>query len=48
MKRNKKGKPEPKLRIKLQLDYKTVVIVNSKSSLKMWRDKYPAAKIIKR
>lgn len=46
MKKNKKGKPEPKLRIKLQLDEKTLVTVNYKSSLKVWMAKYPDAKII--
>ncbi|HXC06879.1 MAG TPA: hypothetical protein VNZ86_19105 [Bacteroidia bacterium] len=32
--------------IKLQLDYRTMIYVRSKESLKMWMSKYPNARII--
>jgi hypothetical protein len=32
--------------IKLQLDYRTMIYVRSKESLKMWMSKYPNARVI--
>lgn len=33
-------------RIKLQLDYKTIIYVRNQAALDMWMGKYPGAKII--
>ena len=32
--------------IKVQLDYKTLLTVRSMSAFKMWKERYPLAKII--
>ena len=32
--------------IKLQLDYRTMIVLRSKDALAMWMSKYPDAKII--
>ncbi len=32
--------------IKLQLDYRTMIIVRSKAAVAMWMNKYPDAKVI--
>jgi hypothetical protein len=34
-------------KIKVQLDSKTVIIIKSMESFKMWKQRYPNAKIIK-
>lgn len=34
-------------RIKVQLDHKTMIIINKLSSLEVWKKLYPEAKIIK-
>ncbi len=41
-----KIKKKDGLRIKLQLDYKTIVVVTKESSLKMWMKKFPGAVIL--
>ncbi len=33
-------------RIKVKLDYKTTIIINRLSSLKMWKRRYPEAQIV--
>ena len=40
--------PQPSLlkKIKVRLDYKTVVIINRISSLEVWKKLYPEAKVI--
>lgn len=32
--------------IKLQVDYRTVIMVKSKKALEMWMEKYPNAKVV--
>ena len=32
--------------IKLQIDYRTVIMVKSKKALEMWMGKYPNAKVV--
>jgi len=36
----------PKNRIKVQLDYKTIITINRMESLKAWIDRYPDAKVL--
>ncbi len=36
----------PKTRIKVQLDYKTIITINRLESLKAWIDRYPEAKVL--
>lgn len=43
---NSKIKIAPGARIKLQLDYRTVITVRTKEAMNMWMEKYPGAKII--
>jgi hypothetical protein len=38
---------QPLTRIKVQLDYETVVVLNRLSSLKIWKQRYPDAAIIR-
>ncbi len=33
-------------RIKLQLDYRTIIILNKKSSVKIWTKRYPNAVVL--
>ena len=33
-------------RIKLQLDYKTIIILNKRSSVKIWTKRYPNAVVL--
>jgi hypothetical protein len=33
-------------KIKIQLDYKTIITVRSMNAFELWKDKYPEAKII--
>jgi hypothetical protein len=33
-------------RFKLQIDYKTIIIVKSKEAVKMWLSKFPNAKLV--
>ncbi|MFM8433130.1 MAG: hypothetical protein ACKOQ6_00245 [Bacteroidota bacterium] len=33
-------------RIKVQLDHKTTMVVHSMAAFKMWKKRYPAAKVI--
>jgi hypothetical protein len=33
-------------RIKVQLDHKTMMVVHSMSAFKMWKKRYPLAKVI--
>jgi hypothetical protein len=33
-------------RIKVQLDHKTIMVVHSMSAFKMWKKRYPLAKVI--
>lgn len=47
MKNDKKNKSvESGDRFKLQVDYRTIIVVKSKAALQMWMSKYPAAKLI--
>ncbi|HEU4716611.1 MAG TPA: hypothetical protein VFU15_02210 [Bacteroidia bacterium] len=48
MKRQKSLKPAVKAgdRIKLRIDYRTVIVVRSQEALAMWMSKFPAAQII--
>lgn len=47
MKRAKsKAKIPTGARIKLQVDYRTIIVVRTQEALDMWMGKYPAAKII--
>lgn len=41
-----KKKNAPQQRIKVQLDQRTTVMLNKLSSLKVWKVRYPFAKII--
>ena len=41
-----KKKPSATQRIKVQLDHKTTVLRNRISSLKVWKERYPLARII--
>jgi hypothetical protein len=41
-----KKKPITHQRIKVKLDEKTTVLLNKMSSLKIWKARYPFAKII--
>jgi len=36
----------PQKRIKVQLDYKTIITINRIESLKAWIDRYPQAKVL--
>ena len=42
----RKVSKEPKKRIKVQLDYKTIITINKMESLKAWIDRYPQAKVL--
>ncbi len=44
--RIKKIISEAPKKIKLQLDYKTFIIVNKMSSVKMWMQKFPDARVL--
>lgn len=48
MKANNKNKVKiaPGSRIKLQLDYRTIIYVSNQQALEMWMGKYPGAKIL--
>lgn len=47
MKRAKnKAKIATGARIKLQVDYRTIITVRTQEALDMWMEKYPSAKII--
>jgi hypothetical protein len=37
---------ETATRIKVQLDHKTMMVVHSMSAFKMWKKRYPLAKVI--
>ena len=41
-----KGVHDPATRIKVQLDHKTTMIVHSMGAFKMWKKRYPLAKVI--
>jgi len=41
-----KGVHDPSTRIKVQLDHKTTMIVHSMGAFKMWKKRYPLAKVI--
>jgi hypothetical protein len=41
-----KGEHDPSTRIKVQLDHKTTMIVHSMGAFKMWKKRYPMAKVI--
>jgi hypothetical protein len=36
----------PQKRIKVQLDYKTIITINRMESLKLWLERYPEAKVL--
>ncbi|MGE0635037.1 MAG: hypothetical protein AB7P01_01245 [Bacteroidia bacterium] len=36
----------PQKRIKVQLDYKTIITINRMESLKLWLERYPQAKVL--
>ena len=38
---------KPEERIKVQLDYRTTIMINRRSSFKVWKRLYPLAHIIK-
>ncbi|HLG35059.1 MAG TPA: hypothetical protein VI757_09280 [Bacteroidia bacterium] len=38
--------PTPKAKIRVQLDARTVITLPHMSSLKLWKDRYPDAKIL--
>ncbi|HVA97981.1 MAG TPA: hypothetical protein VNG53_03725 [Bacteroidia bacterium] len=44
--KNKKNLVDDKPRIKVQLDFKTIITLRNLKSLDLWREKYPEAKII--
>lgn len=47
MKRAKnKAKIATGARIKLQVDYRTIITVRTQEALDMWMEKYPLAKVI--
>ena len=46
MKKNIKAEGKNEQRFKLQIDYKTIIIVKSKEAVKMWLSKFPDAKLI--
>lgn len=46
MKKNNKAEGKKEERFKLQLDYKTIIIVKSKEAVKMWLSKFPNAKLV--
>lgn len=46
MEKNLKAKSKKEERFKLQLDYKTIIIVKSKEAVKMWLSKFPNAKLV--
>jgi len=41
-----KGNHDSATRIKVQLDHKTTMIVHSMQALKMWKKRYPLARVI--
>ena len=41
-----KGEHDASTRIKVQLDHKTMMIVHSMSAFKMWKKRYPLARVI--
>ena len=41
-----KGEHDPSTRIKVQLDHKTTMIVHSMGAFKMWKKRYPQARVI--
>lgn len=45
-KKPKKGVSAEVERIKVQLDHKTTMIVHSMNAFKMWKKRYPLAKVI--
>jgi hypothetical protein len=46
MKKNNKAEEGKQERFKLQIDYKTIIIVKSKEAVKMWLSKFPNAKLV--
>ena len=46
MEKNLKAKSKKEERFKLQIDYKTIIIVKSKEAVKMWLSKFPNAKLV--
>ena len=45
-KKKVKGTHDASTRIKVQLDHKTMMIVHSMGAFKMWKKRYPLAKVI--
>jgi hypothetical protein len=41
-----KGVPDAATRIKVQLDHRTTMIVHSMQAFKMWKKRYPLARVI--
>jgi len=41
-----KAKIAPGSRVKLQLDYRTIIYVRNQEALDMWMEKYPGARIL--
>ncbi len=46
MKKNQLQQKHMEHRIKVKLDYKTTIIINKLSSLKIWKRRYPEAYIV--
>jgi len=45
-KKGPKGEHDSATRIKVQLDHKTMMIVHSMQAFKMWKKRYPLARVI--
>ncbi len=45
-KKTPKGEHDASTRIKVQLDHKTMMIVHSMQAFKMWKKRYPLARVI--
>lgn len=45
METKKKATVGAKVRIRVQLDYKTIVILKNKNALPLWRARFPEARI---
>jgi hypothetical protein len=43
---NQKQESSMRQRIKVKLDYKTTIIINKLSSLKIWKKRYPLAHVV--
>ena len=41
-----KGEHDASTRIKVQLDHKTMMVVHSMTAFKMWKKRYPLARVI--